>query len=60
MSMVGKIAIITGAGQGIGKAIAFALAGKEAIPVIADINENTAKNAAETHARLDVLRDTQA
>lgn len=47
MSTEGNIAIVTGAGQGIGKAIAFIIASKGAIPVIVDINENTAKQAVE-------------
>ncbi len=43
MSIENNIAIVTGAGQGIGKAIAFVLASKGAIPIVVDINEDTAK-----------------
>ena len=42
MSMTGKIAIVTGAGQGIGRAIALSLSQKGANLVIADINDVTA------------------
>ena len=47
MSKKDKIAIVTGAGQGIGKAIAFILASKGVIPVIVDINRDTAEQAAK-------------
>ena len=43
MSLEGKIAIVTGSGQGIGRAIAFSLAGNGAIPVITDINTSAAE-----------------
>lgn len=39
MSLEGKVAVITGGSQGIGKAIALFLAGKKADVVICDINE---------------------
>jgi 3-oxoacyl-[acyl-carrier protein] reductase len=42
-----KIAIVTGAGQGIGRAIAMALAQNGSIPVIVDINADTASKVAE-------------
>ncbi|MCP4256464.1 MAG: glucose 1-dehydrogenase [Planctomycetes bacterium] len=42
-----KIAIVTGAGQGIGKAVALRLAREGANVVVADINPNTAKQTAE-------------
>ncbi|MCL2580514.1 MAG: 3-oxoacyl-ACP reductase FabG [Oscillospiraceae bacterium] len=42
-----KIAVITGAAQGIGRAIAQAFAESGALPVVVDINESAAKNAAE-------------
>lgn len=55
-----KIAIVTGAGQGIGKAIATKLAAEEATVVVTDLNEATAKETADGLAngaiglRLDV------
>ena len=42
-----KIAIVTGAGQGIGKAIAEKLAAEGATVVVTDINESTAKGTAD-------------
>ncbi len=41
-----KIAIVTGAGQGIGKAIAEKLASEGATVVVTDVNESTAKETA--------------
>jgi 2-hydroxycyclohexanecarboxyl-CoA dehydrogenase len=41
-----KIAIVTGAGQGIGRAIATKLAAEGATVVVTDINEHTAKETA--------------
>ncbi|HLN77907.1 MAG TPA: 3-oxoacyl-ACP reductase family protein [Nocardioidaceae bacterium] len=42
-----KIAIVTGAGQGIGKAIAEKLASEGATVVVTDVNETTAKETAD-------------
>jgi NAD(P)-dependent dehydrogenase (short-subunit alcohol dehydrogenase family) len=42
-----KVAIVTGAGQGIGKAVALRLAKEGANIVVADINPKTAEQAAE-------------
>ncbi|MHA6630058.1 SDR family NAD(P)-dependent oxidoreductase [Pseudonocardia sichuanensis] len=43
----GKIAIVTGAGQGIGRAIAEKLAGEGAAVVVSDVNGTTAAETAE-------------
>jgi 2-hydroxycyclohexanecarboxyl-CoA dehydrogenase len=43
----GKIAIVTGAGQGIGRGIAEKLAAEGATVVVTDVNEATAKETAE-------------
>jgi 3-oxoacyl-[acyl-carrier protein] reductase len=45
MDLERKIAIITGAGRGIGKAIALSMAKEGAIPVIVDIDEASAEQA---------------
>jgi 2-hydroxycyclohexanecarboxyl-CoA dehydrogenase len=42
-----KVAIVTGAGQGIGRGIAEKLAAEGAIVVVTDINESTAKDTAK-------------
>jgi len=39
----GKVAIVTGGGQGIGRAIVHALSNEDVITIIVDINEQTAK-----------------
>jgi 2-hydroxycyclohexanecarboxyl-CoA dehydrogenase len=46
----GKIAIVTGAGQGIGRGIAEKLAAEGATVVVTDVNEATAKKTAEAIA----------
>ncbi|MEZ5855757.1 MAG: 3-oxoacyl-ACP reductase family protein [Hyphomicrobiaceae bacterium] len=46
MQLAGKIALVTGAGQGIGKATALAMADEGADVVCADINEATVKEVA--------------
>ena len=43
----GRVAIVTGGAQGIGFGIAARLAEEGAVPVIADINEKNARDAAE-------------
>ncbi len=47
MSFDGRVAIVTGAGQGIGEAYAKALAGKGASVVIAEINEAQGRRVAD-------------
>jgi NAD(P)-dependent dehydrogenase (short-subunit alcohol dehydrogenase family) len=49
----GKLAIVTGAGQGIGKAVALRLAHEGADVVIADINTHNAEQTAEEIRSLD-------
>jgi 2-hydroxycyclohexanecarboxyl-CoA dehydrogenase len=46
MKMKDKVAIVTGAGQGIGRAIALELAGEGAKVCVADLNVETAKKTA--------------
>jgi pyridoxal 4-dehydrogenase len=46
MKLEGRIAIVTGAGQGIGRAIAQKLSQEGATVVVADINEETARKTA--------------
>jgi NAD(P)-dependent dehydrogenase (short-subunit alcohol dehydrogenase family) len=45
MRLQGKTALVTGGARGIGFAIVKALAAQGAIPVIADINEQGARDA---------------
>jgi len=45
--LAGKIALVTGAGQGIGKAVALRLAREGADVVVADINAQTAEQTAQ-------------
>src|SRR5437016_13832391 len=47
MRLNGKVAVITGAGSGIGAASAIAMAREGARVVVADINEAAAKGAVE-------------
>jgi 3-oxoacyl-[acyl-carrier protein] reductase len=55
MSLAGKVAVVTGAARGIGKAVAAHLASEGATVVIADINE---KAAGETAAELEAAGRT--
>ena len=53
MILDGQVAIVTGAGQGIGKAIALRLAKEGANIAIIDVNEKTANDTAKAVRRLD-------
>lgn len=55
--LTGKVAIVTGAGQGMGKAIALLLASKGIKVVIADINEVVANKVADEIGALGVKVD---
>ena len=46
-SLTGKVAVVTGGAQGLGRAMAFSLAGAGAKIVIADINGEKARATAE-------------
>lgn len=52
-----RVAIVTGAAQGIGKAIADRLAQDDVVVVIADVNEEKAKEVAKTLGGLAVKTD---
>ena len=60
MKLKGKIALVTGAAQGIGKAVAVALAKEGADIIVSDIMEDvaekTAKEIAETGVRAKALK----
>jgi len=53
MSLVNKVAIVTGAGRGIGKAIAIALAREGANVVVNDVNIKTAEEVVKEIKSLD-------
>jgi 2-hydroxycyclohexanecarboxyl-CoA dehydrogenase len=53
----GKIAIVTGAGQGIGRGIATKLAVEGATVVVTDINEDTAKETASAIGGVGIRTD---
>jgi 3-oxoacyl-[acyl-carrier protein] reductase len=54
MLLENKIAIVTGAGQGIGKGIALALAKEKCNVVVSDLNQETCEKTAEELKRLGV------
>ena len=47
MGIHGKVALVTGAGQGIGRAIALRLARDDADATIADLNDQRMRSVAE-------------
>jgi 3-oxoacyl-[acyl-carrier protein] reductase len=66
MELAGKAAIVTGAAAGIGRAVALRLAADEAAVLIVDVDEQSARSAAEVVTaaggsarafRADVTRD---
>ena len=57
MKLEGKVAIVTGAGQGLGKRIAMAFAKEEAKIAIAELNPKTCEEAARNGYGCGVSRD---
>jgi 3-oxoacyl-[acyl-carrier protein] reductase/pyridoxal 4-dehydrogenase len=60
MKLAGRVAIVTGAGQGIGRAIAAKLSAEGAEVVIADVNPDTAHEAAADLGGLAVTTDVSS
>jgi 3-oxoacyl-[acyl-carrier protein] reductase len=54
MKLKGSIAIVTGAGQGIGKAIALCFAKHGAVPIVVDLNEDTSKQVVKEIEQLGI------
>ena len=55
--MKGRVAIVTGAGQGLGRAFAHAFAAQGALPVIAELNAEKARAVAAETGGLAVVTD---
>lgn len=48
MPLTGRLALVTGGGSGIGKAVCHALAREGALVVVADLNVDAARSVAES------------
>jgi NAD(P)-dependent dehydrogenase (short-subunit alcohol dehydrogenase family) len=53
----GRIAIVTGANSGIGRAIALAYAGEGASVICSDLNENSGPTSTEEPTHAKILKD---
>ena len=55
-SLTGKVAIVTGGGQGIGEAICWQLVGEGANVVVSDVNPQTSKKVASDIGEKGITR----